>query len=94
MLIALGLGAATSVSAAEPQAAVNRHLLCVEDNVAKLDDGTMGVEELANRIIPICHDLHVAAMEATNGDVEAADVEKAHTVAAVLERDGIRFDVS
>ncbi len=83
-LFALLLGISTSALAADPQTAVNRHLQCVADNVAKLDDGKISVEELTVQIVPICHDLHVAAMEATNGSPGTANTEKAHTMAAVL----------
>jgi hypothetical protein len=82
---------ATEAFAADPSDAVNRHLQCVMDNVAKLDDGKMSVEELADQIVPLCHGQHVAAMEATSGNSGTPDLEQTHTVAAVaMARDRLK----
>jgi hypothetical protein len=52
-------------------------------NVAKFDDGKISASELARKIVPLCHSEHVAAMKATGGDPANADLEQAHTEAAV-----------
>jgi hypothetical protein len=67
-----------------PAIAVQAHLACVSNNVAKLDDGKMAPDDLAKMIVPLCHDEHTAAMKATNGDPDAQQVEFSHTMAAVM----------
>jgi len=73
----------TAANAVDPDAAVKAHLQCVADKVAKFDDGKSSNSELAGRVIPLCHSLHVAAMQATGGDPNNSDLEQAHTAAAV-----------
>jgi len=72
----------TAANAVNPDAALKAHIQCVTDKVAKFDDGKIRNTELAGRVIPLCHSLHVAAA-ATGGDPNNSDLEQAHTTAAV-----------
>ncbi len=83
ILILSGTVAALGANTSQTEA-VRAHMECVVKNVAQLDDGKMAPEVLAGMIVPLCHAAHAAAMKATNGSVDAQQLELDHTIAAVL----------
>lgn len=70
--------------------AVRKHMECVADKTAKVDNGRMTAQEIAKIVQPLCHSEHEAAMLASMPEKwrsltseQSQDLEFAHTEAAV-----------